>query len=103
MKKFLYPGMLAGLLAVSGSIYAQNSFRAIVKDKQTGTALTGVIATDKHGHGAASDDSGMVLITGFDGARATIYFTYLGYDDDSIVISFPDSTLHTVLLNPGGE
>ena len=77
---------------------AQHTFRAVVKDRATNTAMTGVIVGDKHGHGGTTDDSGKVFIGGIDTSPDTFYFTFLGYQSDSFTTDFRQNTLHEVFL-----
>ncbi len=94
--------VLIALLFLGETSVAQNVFKARVTDKTSGQPLVGVVVADKNGHGNATDDSGMVTISGVPNGRATFFFTYLGYQTDSVATLLPDNSLHQVALS-GGE
>lgn len=82
---------------------AQNTFKATITDKSTHAPLPGVIAADKFGHGAASDDSGRVVITGLPNGANTIFFNFVGYTADSLILRLPDERIHTIVLSASGS
>jgi iron complex outermembrane receptor protein/outer membrane receptor for ferrienterochelin and colicins len=87
------------LLLAAHTTYAQYTIKAVVKDKE-GVRLPGVIGADTHGHGNASNDSGIVIITGLPEGADTFYFTFVGYDTTSLAITIPDNgKIHEVTLN----
>jgi len=89
------------LLLAPHTTNAQYSFKAIIKDKDTHLRLTGVIAADKHGHGGASNDSGVVIVNIPDAGTDTFSIMYLGYDTITIAVTLPDAAWHEVDLSAG--
>ena len=88
------------LLLAAHTTYAQYTIKAVVKDKETGARLPGVIGADKHGHGNASNDSGLVIINDLPDGVDTFYFTFVGYDTTSLAITIPDNgKIHEVTLS----
>ncbi len=86
------------LLLLTANAYSQNTFRAIVKDKKSKQPIIGVAAGDKYGHGGTTDESGIVSLSGLNTGTATFYFSYTGYDPDSITVTLPDNTTHEITL-----
>ena len=103
MKRTQYLLLFLPLLAFTSVSTAQNTFKAIVKDKTTQLRLTGVIVADKHGHGGATNDTGEVTISNIGEGRDTFYFTSIGYESDSVIIAMPDGKWHEVLLTAASK
>ena len=83
--------------------YAQNTFKAIIKDKESTLPLTGVVVSDKRGHGGVSDDSGMVIVAGLAAGKTTFYLNYTGYRPDSISVTIPAKTIYEIRLSEGEQ
>ncbi len=81
---------------------AQYAFRAVVKDKDK-HPIPGVIVADKHGHGAATNDSGRVIIANVNITPDTFYFTFVGYQSDSVIADMHNDRWHEVTLSEGGK
>ncbi len=88
------------LLAIGAQpLHAQYVFKALVKDKATGVTIPGVIGADKHGHGNASNDSGIVIIHDLPDGRDTFFFTSVGFDTAQLIVTIPNGeAMHTVLF-----
>lgn len=82
---------------------AQSIFRVTVRDKATGRPLSGVSITDSTGRGANSNDSGYAGISLPEPGRYRYTFSHLGYQTAQLDVVLPDSSLHEVLLVPGGS
>ena len=89
------------LLILSIASQAQNTFKAIVKDKD-GHTMPGVTVHDKHGHGGATDDSGRVTIANININPDTFYFTFIGYRPDTLIAKLNDEW-HEVTLGENGK
>lgn len=89
------------LLILSIASQAQNTFKAIVKDYDK-HALPGVVVSDKHGHGGATDDSGRVTIANININPDTFYFTFIGYRPDTLIAKLNDEW-HEVTLGENGK
>ncbi len=88
------------LLAFASSICsAQYSYKAVVKEEESGKKLTGVIVADKNGHGAATNDSGFVLVTGLSEGIDTFTVSFIGYKTKTVVVHLPDPGEHVILLD----
>src|SRR3546814_10226993 len=72
------------------STYAQNTYKAIVKDAETGEPLPGVTVTVQGTSlGAASDPGGNLLLENIPDGAQVILFSYLGYQPLSDTVIFP--------------
>lgn len=75
------------------SIYAQNTFKAIVKDGNSKEILIGVNAVlTKTNNGASSDENGIINISNIPDGVQHITFSYLGYESETKSFSFPLSS-----------
>lgn len=75
------------------SIYSQNTFKAILKDKKTAEALPGATASIKNSSlGASSNDAGLIQIEDVPDGRQVIEFSFVGYERKSIALNFPLSS-----------
>jgi len=77
---------------------AQEIFRALVKDKQTGLPLPGVTVTAGGQKGSMTNDSGRVEITTLAAGKHTVQFSFVGYEPYTLSARLPDTTWHEVLL-----
>ncbi len=99
--------ILLALAVISSQLsFAQNTFRATIKDERTQEALTGATA---HIHalniGAATDTNGVLEIKNIPNGNFQIKFSYIGYQHFQKIFSFPlanpDETF-TIDLEPAG-
>ena len=87
MKKIFF-GIL--LLNFFGTIQAQNTFKAILKDEETKEPLifTNVVLENTE-NGAASDTTGLVVLKNIPNGKQTIIFSYVGYRTKEKTFTFP--------------
>lgn len=86
--------------------FAQNSFRAIVKDKETSEPMPGASAhIKKINLGASSDTSGLIQINNIPNGEQTILFSFVGYNPTELTIRFPHDTdkPFEIFLEPSEE
>lgn len=98
-------GIVIGLF-VCTLAYSQNTFKAIVKDKETSEPLPGASAVIKNTTlGASSDETGLLEIQNIPNGEQTIEFSFVGYEDQSVTLTFPLSSSEPleVLLQSEGE
>src|SRR5687767_2902827 len=79
---------------------AQEIFRAVVKDKETGLALPGVSVAPGTGNGLLTNDSGQVVISSLTAGKHTIRFSFVGCETLQLTVVLPDSSWHEILLTP---
>lgn len=71
-------------------VYAQNTFKAIVKDGDSKEILIGANAIlNKTNNGASSDENGIITISNIPDGAQRITFSYLGYESETKSFSFP--------------
>lgn len=83
------------------SLYGQNSFKAVVKDKVTLEVLQGVTVSAGNNTKATvvSNASGMAVINDLTTGNTTIRFSYVGYKAQEVTVTIPDTIMHTVLMD----
>lgn len=91
------------MLAFVVQVHAQEVFRAVVKDKNTGRLLPGVSVAGNSVPGAVSNDSGQVVLSQLPAGKHTFRFSYVGYEAQDITTTLPDTAWHEVLLLPAGK
>lgn len=79
-------------------VKAQETFRAIVKDKTTAQVLTGVTVTPDAGKGVISNEEGQTVIGALTAGKHTFRFTHVGYEPFALTVQLPDTSWHEVLL-----
>ncbi|MBX7153037.1 TonB-dependent receptor [bacterium] len=78
------------LIISSTSAYSQNTFLAFVKDREHNEPLIGVnVLLDNTTIGGTTDQDGKVAVTGIPDGPYIIRFSYIGFADQSISITFP--------------
>lgn len=103
MKK-LY--VLLAALLYTAVAYAQNTFKAIVKDGKTNDVLIGATAllqgTSK---GAMADTSGLIVLNDIADGKQVIRFQYVGYKPrlDTLVFPMVQTQAMIILLLPVGD
>lgn len=97
MKKYILP-ILAMLFTTN--LFAQNSFKILVKDNTKNEILTGVSAVIKGTQIAAvSDTSGQIILQNIPNGKQIIVFTYVGFETLEKKIIFPVAdSLQNVIL-----
>ncbi|MGN6801391.1 MAG: TonB-dependent receptor [Ginsengibacter sp.] len=85
MKKYILIILLTPFAA-----YAQNSFKAIVKNSETGTPLAGAsVIIKKLKLGATANDVGFVALKNIPRGKYEITFSYSGFEEQDREITFP--------------
>ncbi|WKN44165.1 TonB-dependent receptor [Tunicatimonas pelagia] len=103
MKKIIIGLCLIGL---SGSLYAQHRFTAIVKDHHSQEPLVGATAQIKGDpQGQVADVNGQVQFDNLPKGSVQIVFRFVGYEDESITLQFPedDGQTRTIELHSHEE
>jgi len=94
--KILILFLLCGISAL-----AQNSYRALIRDKLTNENLVGAIAQLKGTtNGAASNANGEVLLTNIPDSLQVINISLLGYQSYNDTVIFPYAEQRIILLEP---
>ncbi|RKR84459.1 iron complex outermembrane receptor protein [Mucilaginibacter gracilis] len=79
------------LILAGNAIYAQNIFKAFVKDGDTNKPLTGATATiTTLKKGTTADTAGRVVITNIPDGKIEITFSFVGYIPKDITIVYPE-------------
>ncbi|MBI1937011.1 MAG: TonB-dependent receptor [Ignavibacteriales bacterium] len=94
MKSLLFIFLIPIICTIN--INAQNNFKASVKDKETDEYLIGVnvfIADTQLG--AATNDEGFVEIKNIPDGTFIIKFSFIGYKEESLQITFPANSTET--------
>ncbi len=90
----------------AGTVFAQNEFKAVVKDEHSGEPLPGVVVVvDGTGLGASADENGLVHIKNIPDGERVLVFSLVGYEKHEEEFTFPlnhDVSL-TILLCPDEE
>lgn len=82
--------ILAIFILSAPYVYAQNTFKAIVKDGNSKEILMGVNAIlNKTNNGASSDENGIITISNIPDGAQRITFSYLGYESETKSFLFP--------------
>ncbi|ATP56914.1 hypothetical protein CPT03_10700 [Pedobacter ginsengisoli] len=98
MKKLI---MLVVVLLCTAAAFAQNTYKAVVKDAKTNLPLTGatikVLGTALR---TTSDQTGSVIITGIPSGKQVIQYSYVGFLTKTDTLTFPlgETTPVTILL-----
>ena len=103
MKRF-YVLFLA--LLFSAVAYAQNIFKAVIKDRKTGTPLIGAtVLLQGTTKGATADTTGQIILTGIPDGRQMLLFRYIGYETRKDTLTFPigESKPAVILLAAEGK
>ena len=86
------------LISVSVNL-AQNSFTAVIKDKETKEPLIGVnVVVEGTTHGASSDLKGKVTIQNIPDGKQTLVFSYIGYETVEKSYLFPLNKTETITI-----
>ena len=85
-------------------IFAQNTFKAIVKDEKTKEAITNVsVVIEGTQSGSTTDEKGFVIIENLPDGKQTIVFNFVGYRKKEKTIVFPQNDTIEVFLEPTAE
>src|SRR6187402_2955801 len=90
---------------IFSSAYCQNTFKAIIKDKETSEALPGATASIKNSSlGSSANETGLIQIQNVPDGQHVIEFSFVGYESQSITLNFPlRSTEPMEILLEGSE
>lgn len=86
--------------------YSQNTFLANIKESNTSAPVFGVTAVVKGTSlGGTSNTDGRVTISGIPNGKQTIIFSFIGYETQEIIYTFPQAKgkEHTIFLDPSSE
>ncbi|RYE58550.1 MAG: TonB-dependent receptor [Sphingobacteriales bacterium] len=87
MKKII---LLVAMLAFTTFSYAQNTYKAIVKDAKTNQPISGAsVKVLNTTLGSSADSAGMVTISNIPSGPQIIQFSYIGYTSVTQTITFP--------------
>jgi len=98
--------VLSIALVYNITIYAQNTFKAIIKDSKTNETLIGATASLQGlTIGAASDTSGLIILSKIPDGRQVIKFSYVGYATrlDTLTFPFAQTKPMLILLQAAGN
>ena len=98
MKKIL---IVSFFMALNLCVYAQNTFKAVIKDSEKKEPLMGVTAQITGTTiGTTSDENGQIILTGIPNGLQEIQFSYIGFAQRTDSFNFPlaDTTPIEILL-----
>jgi outer membrane receptor for ferrienterochelin and colicins len=92
---------------ISISAYAQNTFKAIIKDSETKESLLGATAVVQGTtNGSVANEEGLVTITNIPDGKQVILFRFVGYEERRDTFNFPladDSVIEILLVSNNEE
>ena len=92
------------ILISSTHTFAQNTFKAFLKNEKTGEILPGFSVHIKgKTTGSISDSTGFVQLTNIADGRQTIVVTGIGYTEKEIKITFPQNETVNILMDASAE
>lgn len=94
------------LLFCNSLVSAQNTFRALIKDKETNEPLTGATALLKGtNNGGSANENGAISIENIPNGRQVFIFSYVGYEQQIHAFTFPlsDTMPVEILLRSAEE
>ena len=101
MQKIIF---LLFILISSTQIFAQNTFKAILKNEKNGEILPGFSVNIKGTtNSSLSDTTGFVQLINIANGKQTIVVTGTGYTEKEIKITFPQNETVTILLETSSE
>lgn len=101
MQKILF---LIFIITFATSSFAQNTFKAIIKDEKSNQPLSGVVVLLKGTQNeTSSDDKGLVELQNIPNGKQTIIITSIGFRKIEKTILFPQKESIIVFLEPSEE
>ncbi|MBF6645422.1 TonB-dependent receptor [Chryseobacterium indologenes] len=103
MKKIL---IVSFFMALNLCVYAQNTFKAVIKDSEKKELLMGVTAqVTGTTIATTSDENGQIILTGIPNGLQEIQFSYVGFAQRTDSFNFPlkDTTPIEILLSEQSE
>lgn len=97
MKTFI---TLMAMLFLTASAYAQNTYKAIIKDANTHQPLLGTtVKIQNTTLGTISDANGLVVLNNIPSGKQVIEFSYVGYINETDTLIFPiDNTTPLLVM-----
>lgn len=98
--------VLLAMLLFTAMTYAQNTYKAVIKDAKTNQILAGatvkILGTTL---GTTSDNTGSVTITGIPSGKQIVQHSYVGFQTKTDTLTFPlaETTILTILLKAAKE
>lgn len=90
MKKIL---IVSFFMTLNLCVYAQNTFKAVIKDSETNEPLIGATAIlSGTTTGATADIDGLITLTDIPNGKQVIEFRYIGYETRKDTLQFPLAT-----------
>lgn len=90
MKKIL---IVSFFMTLNLCVYAQNTFKAVIKDSETNEPLIGATAIlSGTTTGATADIDGLITLTDIPNGKQVIEFRYIGYETRKDTLEFPLAT-----------
>lgn len=94
-------------VCMSSLAYSQNTFKAVIKDKETAEPLPGASAIIKNTTlGASANETGLLEIQNVPDGEQIIEFSFVGFETQMITIVFPRTSnepLEVLLIASGEE
>ncbi|MBF2708481.1 TonB-dependent receptor [Flavobacterium soyangense] len=92
------------IITFSTNVFAQNTFKTIIKDGKTNKPLSGVVVLLKGTQNSVtSDDKGLAKLKNISNGKQTILIKSLGYTENEKNIVFHQSDTITLFLEPLSE
>ena len=92
------------ILISSTHVFAQNTFKAILKNEKSGEVLAGFSVKIKStSNSSISDSAGFIQLTNIADGRQTIEVTGIGYTEKEIKFTFPQNEIVIILLDASAE
>ncbi|MCW3089515.1 MAG: TonB-dependent receptor plug [Ferruginibacter sp.] len=92
------------IITFSTNVFAQNTFKAIIKNEKTNELLIGVSVLLKGTqNGTTSDDKGFAELKNIPNGKQTIIIKSVGFEENEKTILFPQSDTIAIFLEPSSE
>jgi outer membrane receptor for ferrienterochelin and colicins len=98
--------VLIALLFFTGAAYAQNTYKAVLKDAKSNQTLAGVsVKIQRTTIGTSSAADGTFTLTNIPPGKQVIVYSYLGYETRTETLTFPveQNAVNVILLEPAEE
>ncbi|WP_316753311.1 TonB-dependent receptor [Pedobacter gandavensis] len=103
MKKLI---VLAAILVSTVSAFAQNTYKAVIKDAEKNKPLPGATVKILNTNiNAVSDPNGLVTLSNIPSGKQVIQYSYVGFQTKTDTLTFPlaETTIVTILLEEAKE
>lgn len=96
--------ILGLIIFYSTNLFAQNTFKAIIKNEKTKETLASVaLFVVNYQNSSTSDENGFVTIENIPNAKQTFVFDLIGYRKKEKSFEFPQNETIEVFLEPNAE